>query len=123
MAADDLQARFDAVSLSKAAQPEEAIQALRQICTGESSNTPDNIKVKEQAILKLADLYVKREDAAALKHMLTELRPLFNHLPKAKTAKIVRTIIETIAKVPNSAQLQVRAWLHTREHPATSPAA
>ena len=39
--------------------------------------------------------------------LLTELRPLFAVIPKAKTAKIVRTIIETIAKVPNSAQLQV----------------
>ena len=61
-----------------------------------------------QAIQKLGDLYAKQKDAEALRRLLTDLRPLFASIPKAKTAKIVRTIIETIAKVPNSTQLQVR---------------
>ena len=61
-----------------------------------------------QAIQRLNDLYVKEGNAGALRDLLTELRPLFAVIPKAKTAKIVRTIIETIAKVPNSTQLQVR---------------
>ena len=61
-----------------------------------------------QAIQKLNDLYANQHDAGALRRLLTELRPLFAVIPKAKTAKIVRTIIETIAKVPNSTQLQVR---------------
>lgn len=30
--------------------------------------------------------------------------------PKAKTAKIVRTVIDSIAKVPNSSQLLVSWW-------------
>ena len=62
----------------------------------------------QQAIQKLNDLYAKQKDAEALRRLLTELRPLFAVIPKAKTAKIVRTIIETIAKVPDSTQLQVR---------------
>ncbi len=68
-----------------------------------------------QAIQKLGDLYAKQEDAAALRKLLTDLRPLFANIPKAKTAKIVRTIIETIAKVPNSTQLQVRPRLRCTE--------
>ena len=66
------------------------------------------LQVKEQSIQKLADLYAAKEDAPALKTLLVELRPLFDVIPKAKTAKIVRTIIEAIAKVPNSTLLQVR---------------
>ena len=62
-----------------------------------------------QAIQRLNDLYAKQGNAGALRDLLTELRPLFAVIPKAKTAKIVRTIIETIAKVPNSTQLQVRS--------------
>ena len=50
---------------------------------------------------------MQQKDAGALRNLLTELRPLFAVITKAKTAKIVRTIIETIAKVPNSTQLQV----------------
>jgi 26S proteasome regulatory subunit N6 len=60
-----------------------------------------------QAIQKLSDLYAKEKNAVALRNLLTELRPLFAVITKAKTAKIVRTIIETIAKVPDSTKLQV----------------
>lgn len=62
-----------------------------------------------QAIQRLSDVYAKQKDAQALRKLLTELRPLFGVITKAKTAKIVRNIIETIAKVPDSTQLQVCA--------------
>ena len=64
-------------------------------------------QVKEPAISTLADLYAAQGDAQALRQLLTELRPLFAAVPKAKTAKIVRGIIETVARVPNSGKLQV----------------
>ena len=60
------------------------------------------------AMQVLGDQYVKAKDAQALRQLLTDLRPLFTALPKAKTAKLVRTIIDTIAKVPGSTQVQVR---------------
>jgi 26S proteasome regulatory subunit N6 len=44
----------------------------------------------------------------ALRGLLTELRPLFGAIPKAKTAKLVRGLIEAISKVPDSTQLQVQ---------------
>lgn len=50
----------------------------------------------------------KQGDAQALKALLTELRPMFTVIPKAKTAKLVRTIIDCVATVPNTTQLQVR---------------
>ncbi len=64
-------------------------------------------QVKELAIGTLADICAAQGDAEALRRLLTELRPLFGAVPKAKTAKIVRGIIETIARVPGSGQLQV----------------
>ena len=60
-----------------------------------------------QAIQRLSDAYAQQKDAEALRKLLTELRPLFGVITKAKTAKIVRNVIETIAKVPNSTELQV----------------
>ena len=69
-----------------------------------------------QAIQKLSDVYTKQKDAGALRQLLTDLRPLFSVFTKAKTAKIVRTIIETIAKVPDSTQLQVTSPLHPCIH-------
>lgn len=81
---------------------------LKDIIIGNHPNDVESVKVKEQAINKLTDSLVKQRDAAALASLLTELRPLFAAIPKAKTAKIVRTVIDSVAKVPNSTQLQVR---------------
>jgi 26S proteasome regulatory subunit N6 len=65
-----------------------------------------------QAIQRLSDVYAHQKDAEALRNLLKELRPLFSVITKAKTAKIVRNVIETIAKVPNSIQLQVCSGFH-----------
>ena len=82
--------------------------AYTDVIVGPSPNDAESVKVKEAAIAKLTDLLVKQGDAAGLAALLTELRPLFGAIPKAKTAKLVRTVIDSIAKVPGSTQLQVR---------------
>ncbi len=42
------------------------------------------------------------EDAEGLRALLDRLRELFQRIPKAKTAKIVRSVIEGISKIPDS---------------------
>lgn len=88
----------------------QAIAQLREIVTGPAPNDAECLKVKEAALNKLADALVAAKDAPALRSLLTDLRPLFGAIPKAKTAKIVRTIIDSIARVPGSQQLLVRRW-------------
>lgn len=89
-------------------EPEEAILAYKGlIFENVSSVKADVIKAKETAIDKITKLYIEIGDAAALRSFLTELRPFFASLSKAKTAKIVRSIIDSIAKIPNSVALQV----------------
>ncbi|KAL3155551.1 26S proteasome regulatory subunit rpn6 [Trebouxia sp. C0009 RCD-2024] len=89
------------------AQPQQAISKFRDILLGEQANDAESIKVKEQALQSLANLYAKQHDASSLRKLLTDLRPLFTLIPKAKTAKIVRTVIDTIATVPNSTSVQL----------------
>jgi 26S proteasome regulatory subunit N6 len=50
----------------------------------------------------------KQQQAEALASLLTTLRPVFTLLAKAKTAKIVRSIIDAVAKIPNTTDLQVK---------------
>lgn len=50
---------------------------------------------------------VSAKDAPALRRLLTDARPFFATVPKAKTAKIVKNIIDAIAKVPNTTALQM----------------
>ena len=90
------------------ANPAAAAIQLKEVVAGSSSpNDAESLKVKEAALATMTALLVRLGDAAALRALLTDLRPLFAAIPKAKTAKIVRTVIDSIAKVPNSTQLLV----------------
>lgn len=101
---DTYTARLDALS---ELAPREGIPAHKGFILGDDGMTVEAIKAKEMAIAKVVELYVGLGDAVGLRGFLTELRPLFVNLSKAKTAKIVRSIIDSIAKIPNSVKLQV----------------
>jgi hypothetical protein len=83
------------------------VATLRGDIFSNDKSDVETIKVKEAAIVKLGEAYVKLQDATALRDLLAQLRPFFTLIPKAKTAKIVRGIVDQIAKVPNSTELQV----------------
>ena len=99
-----LQAALDVIDT----QPSAAISQLRDVLLGNHPNDVESLKVKEKALDALAGVLVKQQDTGALRTLLTDLRPWFGVIPKAKTAKIVRTIIESIGQVPNSNQVLVR---------------
>lgn len=65
-------------------------------------------RAREAAVSVLVDALVAEGDAQGLAALFDELKPLFAVLPKAKTAKLVRGVIEAIAKVPGSEELQVQ---------------
>lgn len=44
-----------------------------------------------------------------------QIRPFFANIPKAKTAKIVRTLIELVAKVPGAGKVPIQLCLDTVE--------
>ena len=108
--ADALARQVQEAEEAAASNPAAAVAGLREAVTGPHPNDAESLKVKEAALQKLTDLLVKQQDAAALRSLLADLRPLFAAIPKAKTAKIVRTVIDSIAKVPNSTQLLVSGW-------------
>lgn len=95
--------------MAAANQPttELSVDQLRQKVFGDQSTDAEAVKQREEAIGQLSDAYVKQQDAKALTDMLSQLRPFFTVIPKAKTAKIVRNIIDQIAKIPNSTDIQV----------------
>jgi 26S proteasome regulatory subunit N6 len=70
-------------------------------------NTEEDEKLREDAVTKLGKVYRRQGNSAALKSMLTSLRPFFARIPKAKTGKLVRSIIDEIAKIPGTAPLVV----------------
>ena len=101
---DQIKAAKDLVE----SEPKRAVVELRKPVFDVPGTDVETTRVKEAAIGALADAYVKLADARSLADLLSQLREFFGAIPKAKTAKIVRGIIDQIAKIPNSTQLQVR---------------
>eukprot|EP00879_Flechtneria_rotunda_P002976 GHRR01003194.1.p1 GENE.GHRR01003194.1~~GHRR01003194.1.p1 ORF type:complete len:412 (+),score=154.91 GHRR01003194.1:318-1553(+) len=85
----------------------EDIQQLKQKVFGDQACDAESLKKKEETIGQLCNAYVKQQDAKALTDLLSQLRPFFSAIPKARTAKIVRSIIDKIAKIPNSTATQI----------------
>jgi hypothetical protein len=103
------------------------LQPASDAAASSAAEAADVLKHQEACIGALADALVKAQDAQGLADLLTQLRGFFNTVPKAKTAKIVRSIIDAIARIPNSTDLQVRCrscngsdvvmhCLHNRQH-------
>ncbi|KAL3622363.1 26S proteasome regulatory subunit rpn6 [Castilleja foliolosa] len=91
---------------SEAKTPSEAISVLYAILDDPSSS-PEALRIKEQSIANLSDLLRQESRAQDLQNLLTKLRPFFSLIPKAKTAKIVRVIIDAVAKIPGTSDLQI----------------
>merc|ERR1740120_133964 len=59
----------------------------------------------------LADFLVAKKRAQDIRQLSQDLRPLYAELPKAKAAKIERTLIETTGKIPDSQSIQIEMCL------------
>lgn len=94
------------IQASEAKTPAEAITILYSVLENPSSSS-DALRIKEQAITNLSDLLRQEARAEDLQNLLTKLRPFFSLIPKAKTAKIVRSIVDAVAKIPGTSDLQI----------------
>jgi 26S proteasome regulatory subunit N6 len=82
-----------------------ALVAFNEII-GDARTDDSAMRIKELAVYKVGAVYQKAGDTDSLGKMTQSLRPFFATIPQAKTAKIVRTIIEMVAAVPGSSALE-----------------
>ncbi|KAI3953826.1 hypothetical protein MKW98_017650, partial [Papaver atlanticum] len=107
MSSGYLPATMDSIDKAlEAKDPSESIPLYYLILENPSCSS-EALRVKEQAISNLCDLLRLEKRAEDLRSLLTLLRPFFALIPKAKTAKIVRGIIDTVAKIPGTTDLQI----------------
>ncbi|XP_010545427.1 PREDICTED: 26S proteasome non-ATPase regulatory subunit 11 homolog [Tarenaya hassleriana] len=107
MATSNLPATTDSVAKAlEAKSPSEAISILYSVLEDPSSS-PEALRIKEQAVTNLSDILTQENKAEDLRQLLVQLRPFFSLIPKAKTAKIVRGIIDAVAKIPGTTDLQI----------------
>lgn len=96
------------------ADPTAKSAALKAIILSQESAEED-LRVKDHAITALLSLYVSTGDVQSTTSLLAFLRPYFSVIPKARTAKQVRSVIESLARIPNSTEAQVALCMETIE--------
>ena len=89
------------------ARPEDSEQLYKGILSvaltqGLQDEDDEVGKLAEASIYNLGRLYSKSGKYDSLAQLLEQIRPFFELVAKAKTAKIVRTIIDLMAKVPGA---------------------
>jgi 26S proteasome regulatory subunit N6 len=98
-----LAVKHDSIT-SRAASIEDFITCV----ISDEEHREDLVAVFEQALTSLLSVYVSSGDATKFRALLDHLRPYFASIPKARTAKLVRLVIQDLRKVPHSQDLQTR---------------
>lgn len=104
--AENAQAQLESAKQTLKSDSKAGIAALRNVIAIDGERS-DLIQVKEQAITALTTALADDHDAQGLKDLLQDLRPMYALMAKAKTARIVRTVIDALARIPDTAELQV----------------
>jgi len=87
--------------------PDQAIVKYKEIIDNKEELDDALCKGREAAINALCSFYVKKGMANEIKAMPENLREVFRNMPKAKSAKLVRSLIEALAKIPGTHASQV----------------
>ena len=105
------QAAFErAKALADCGNTSEALGKYRAlIFTFSEKDDPEESKWVEMAVSEMSSIMVNQKDQQSLAAMHKEFLPALVSLPRAKTAKIVRSLIDSLAKIPGSGALQVQA--------------
>ncbi|KAI0050854.1 PCI-domain-containing protein [Auriscalpium vulgare] len=97
----------DAASAT-ATNPARAEEIYKGILSAsKSSDAPEELRNQETALIKLGELYRDQKDAQALADVITLSRSFLSSTAKAKTAKMIRTLLAFFSAIPDSQKIQV----------------
>ncbi|KAJ5076400.1 26s proteasome non-atpase regulatory subunit 11 [Anaeramoeba ignava] len=89
----------------------EILKEYQEIIQTKTENE-EEIKIKEETIIEIGEIFAKLGFGENIKNLMDSLQDFFLQLPKARTAKIVRKLIELINQIPNSIDLQIHVCSH-----------
>ncbi|EIN06974.1 PCI-domain-containing protein, partial [Punctularia strigosozonata HHB-11173 SS5] len=103
----------EAASLAKS-EPKKAEQIYKDIlnaAASTSSGAPESseaLREQEAALVKLGELYRDQKNAEGVAEVITLSRSFMSSTAKAKTAKLIRTLLDFFNSIPNSQKTQIR---------------
>ncbi|KAK0634598.1 hypothetical protein B0T17DRAFT_548764 [Bombardia bombarda] len=91
-----------------AADPRKAEEIYKEILSKPPSVTSDAaIREYETALISLGELYRDEKNATELVSLVTKSRTVLSSFAKAKTAKLVRQLLDLFEAIPNSTDIQI----------------
>eukprot|EP00606_Chrysophyceae_sp_TOSAG23-5_P000174 GSChrysophyteH2.ASY1.ANO1.241.1 assembled CDS len=66
------------------------------------------IRIKERCIYRITRIHTEAKNVDEVSALMKKNSEFFGIIPKAKTAKIVRSILELVAKIPDSVDIQLK---------------
>ncbi|KAJ2962823.1 hypothetical protein NQZ79_g2118 [Umbelopsis isabellina] len=96
----------EASKLQKAGDNEKAIQVYSEILSVESTDE-SVLREQESALMSLGELYRDLQRPKELATLIRSSRAFMSSIAKAKTAKIIRTMIDFFSTIPNCLPLQI----------------
>jgi len=87
--------------------PNEAINFYKNVLSSTYESKEENARAKEIAIIKLGEIYSSQKKPNELADLIRSSRNFLISIPKAKSAKIIRTLIDLFAKIENTLPQQV----------------
>lgn len=90
--------------------PEEGITLLNKIVREleVADNDEELIRIKEQRILQLGELYKREGKAKELADLIKVTRPFLQQISKAKAAKLVRTLVDYFLDIGGGTGIEVQ---------------
>eukprot|EP01128_Nolandella_sp_AFSM9_P004501 TRINITY_DN2028_c0_g1_i1.p1 TRINITY_DN2028_c0_g1~~TRINITY_DN2028_c0_g1_i1.p1 ORF type:complete len:457 (-),score=152.94 TRINITY_DN2028_c0_g1_i1:86-1354(-) len=118
-----MQAALDeALVQYKAGDYVKAISSYQAVVEGLlAATSEDEVKLVEEALKQIGKAYRKSKDASQAQALLSLLKPFFANVPKAKTGKIVRSLIDQISRIEGASAIveevtkSVITWAETEE--------
>ncbi|THH13833.1 hypothetical protein EW146_g6436 [Bondarzewia mesenterica] len=95
--------------------PSHAQAIYKDILTATASSTSQDVaeereqslRDQETALVKLGELYRDQQNAQGLAEVITLSRSFMSSTAKAKTAKLIRTLLDFFSAIPDSHQIQI----------------
>ncbi|KAG5635823.1 hypothetical protein H0H81_010010 [Sphagnurus paluster] len=109
----EILAQADSLAKSK---PREAEVLYKKVLDGTAASTSDDtrnaensqsLRDQETALVKLGELHRDQKNAKGLAEVITLSRAFMSSTAKAKTAKLIRTLLDFFTPIPNSRQIQI----------------
>ncbi|KAJ4307012.1 26S proteasome regulatory subunit rpn6 [Collariella sp. IMI 366227] len=98
----------EAQKLAKS-DPNKAADIYKEIVSKPPSVTSDSaIREYEVALISLGELYRDQKNTDELVGLVTKSRTVLSSFAKAKTAKLVRQLLDLFEAIPNSLDIQIR---------------